>query len=278
MSELHEHGNINELPPWLQPIMNQFLAHLRTEERMLHINMVALKNFTILPDLLEVRQKLFAASDDVCQPTESEIATNRKDAEWIEKEIEKGYPLLHQHVVVSIWSALEIFCEDLSVFWLASIREAWEVEAVRKLKIQVAIFNNLDSTERARYVIHELQHELKTDLKEGLGRLEPLLDLFSLKPKVGNNLRRSIFELWQVRNNIVHCGSIVDDKLARSCPWLELKVGERLLVNHQMYAWHNLAVNRLFERILDKAVRAVGLPGCDCPGMDEIFDRPVVSD
>ncbi len=94
-----------------------------------------------------------------------------------EKESSLGFPTLHAHVVVSLWSIAENTVEDFMVEWVKYDSKFLERDTIPRAKISIA----------------------------------DLLDLI---------------ELCEIRNVIVHRGSVVDRKLLRACPWIGLKPGE----------------------------------------------------
>ena len=155
--------------------------------------------------------------------------------------------------------------------------EAWDAPEVAKLKIPIARYQQLDENERPRLVISELSRSLSTDLRKGVGKLKSILAVFGLAPVVGPNVRRALHELCQVRNVIVHCGGVADEKLIKECPWLESKVGENFQVDHPVFGWYYGAARRYAERVSSQAMIALGFDGCQCPGMDEVDARPDVA-
>ena len=66
-----------------------------------------------------------------------------------------------------------------------------------------------------------------------------LLDLnsyfkpFGLSGPVDDNVRRDLFELNQIRNAWVHRSGFADRRLVESCPWLNLKVGDAIRIDHK---------------------------------------------
>ena len=107
-----------------------------------------------------------------------------------------------------------------------------------------------------------------------MGRLEPLLEIIKFAPQIGPNVRRALHELFQVRNVIVHCGAIADRKLLSECPWVSWRLNETIKIKHSLYGWYYRATMRYYERMMNQALIAFGNKGCECPGMNEISERP----
>jgi hypothetical protein len=274
MSSSHDEHirNFENMHGWILPPLRQCIQRLRDEGRFLHLTMRGLYQLTHIPDPFTL---LLQSNDRVeTDHLESQIEAAKRDAELVEQETRNEYPMLHKHSVVSIWSALEILCEDLAAVWLQNRPDAWELNPVINLKVQIGAYHNLKPSQRAHYVVRELQRNLRTEFGTGIGRFEPLLSVFGLMPEVGPNLRRAIHELWQVRNNLVHSGGVADETLIESCPWLDFELGEIFAIPHVVYGWYYRASERFTQRVASRAVQMLGFEGCNCPGMDEIDPRP----
>jgi hypothetical protein len=240
--------------------------------------MRGLAQLTAIPKILSILSREDSDEPSHTQEEASEtygsLDSYKKDAAWVTKEAQNGFPLLHAHSVVGLWSAIEVYCEDLAIAWLKNVPEAWSSPEVAKLKIPLGIYQTLSDNERTRFVIKELSRLLNADLRKGVGKLKALLSVFNLAPAVGPNVQRAIHELYQVRNVIVHTGSRADQKLLDECPWLGYSLGDVVGVRHNVYIWYYHAARRYAERLLNQVFLGVGLPGCECPGMDEIGPRP----
>jgi hypothetical protein len=272
----NHNGELN-LPVWLGPPFQQFHRHFKNERRFLHLGMQGLSQVSHAPGLLEMAFKVLKEKPDHdAQQAEKTIEKAREDANWTKSEIDTGFPILHSHFVVALWSTVEVFCEDLAVAWLGNTPEAWKKEEISRLKIEVGTYHTMDDEERARYIIDCLSRSLGAPLKSGVTRLDDVLGVFGLTPSVGPNVRKALHELCQVRNAIVHSGGVADERLIRECPWLGLKTNDRLQIPHLISGWYGFAVDRYVERVLNQILVVLGYEGCKCPGMDEIPERPQV--
>jgi hypothetical protein len=275
-----EHPTI-DLPEWVKPPLRQCFARIRDESRFLHLSMKGLDHLTALPRLLEILHSVdLHAEEEAAEPASQadRLTTAKKDAEWIQREVKDGYPILHAHSVVALWSALEVLSEDLSACWLTNKPECWQYAPISKLRITLGEYEALPREERVRFVIRELARSLSVDLKTGIGRLEPLLGIFGLAPAVGPNLRRALHELSQIRNVIVHAGGRVDRRLLAECPWLPWRVDAPVIIDHTLYGWYYSGADCYAERVFNQALLSLGDRGCECPGLDEIAARPVAGE
>jgi hypothetical protein len=274
-TEHPEHINSADFPEWAWPPFRWSLNRIINESRFLHLSIQGLGH---IPNSVEVMEYLRETDTHnvMYANWEAKITMARDDAQWVNKEIEAGFPILHSHSMVALWSILEAFSEDLAVCWLLNKPELWKIPQISKIKIPIGDFETLSPNDRAKTAILELSRSLSVDFKTGAGKLNPVFDVFGLSPRIGENLRRALHELCQVRNNIVHCDGKADKKLLDECPWLEWKAGDRIKINHSIFGWYYQAANRYIERVLSQAMKAIGLEGCNCPGMDEISQRPEI--
>ncbi len=273
MSDHKEHIKVINLPKWAWPPFQHSLYSLLDENKFLHLSMSGLGQITKRPEIAAYFRDLdLPATRDT--DWDAEYNRAKEDAEWVENEIRNGFPILHSHFVVSIWGILEAFSEDMAVCWLVNNPEAWKLPQLSKVKVPIGKFEGLSPKDRARLVILEVSRSMSLDFKRGLGKLDPPLHIFALSPKVGNNVRRAIHELCQIRNAIVHCGSRADRQLLHECPWVQWKPESNIKVDHKLAIWYCEAAHCYIQRVLSNVLISQGLEGCNCPGMDNISDRP----
>jgi hypothetical protein len=274
MSEHKEHSKIDLLPKWVLPLFRERLKRLSDENRFLHLTMQGLGQITHRVETIEFLKEEELETDKE-RDWEADLERARKDVKWVNEEIQSGFSILHSHSTISLWIIVDAFCEDLAVCWLLNMPETWKIPELSKLKISLGDYEMLSAEERARHAISELSRSLSLDLKTGVGKFSPILKLFGLEPRIGDNLRRALHELCQVRNVIVHCDGKVDRKLISECPWVTWQIGERIKISHSIFYWYYIAAQRFLERLLDQVLKNFGMEGCNCPGMDEIHERPI---
>ena len=201
MTHNHPEFDPAAVPEWIRPPFFVCDRRLQKEGMYLHLTMRGLAHLQVLPRLLEVLHEVDADVDTQQGDTPApKLEAAKQDADWVVKEARTGFPILHTHAVVGIWSALEVLCADFAIAWLRNLPEAWNAPEVGKLKIPIAKYQQFDERERPRLVISELSRSLGTDLRKGVGKLKSILAVFGLAPAVGPNVRRALHELCQVRN------------------------------------------------------------------------------
>jgi hypothetical protein len=150
------------------------------------------------------------------------------EAAFVQQECVNGFPLLHAHTLVGCWGAFEAAMEDLSIELLLNEPTWRKGEAFSRLKIPLAVYESLEPDERMRLLIQELQRSQGGNRKRGTAPFEHALNQFQLSVDPG--IKQTIWEMLNVRNVIVHRGSVADRRLVDACPEMELKIGQLVIV------------------------------------------------
>jgi|GEM_PF-805423 len=231
---------------WEAPI-HQFLAYSEEVEILTHIHANGLNQLIARPKVLRI---LYDTIDN--DDSKAELAEADRNAAYAEAARDNGHTLLLGHSVMGLWSALEAAVEDLACAWIQLHSETLEAPGLAKVRIPLAEYMRLSPDERTSLLIAEIQRDLRTELAVGVTRFEKLMNAIGLGGQLTDELRKALFEMWQVRNVLSHRGGVCDRKFTEACPWIELKIGERLVVewhrfNYYLHATHAYSVI-LFNR------------------------------
>ena len=169
------------------------------------------------------------------------------------QEVESDFPLLHAHTVVAMWSTLETLIPNFAAAWLVEFPETLERSEFERVQVPVALLREQDDHLRMAAVISDLTERTASSLKPGVGQFQEVLKALGLGFGISDELRRDLFELSQVRNLIVHRLSVVDQKFARECPWLGLKIGDRLKITSEMYLRYHKAIMTYLTELINHA-------------------------
>src|SRR5882724_12080636 len=102
-----------ELPKYVKTPLWRFLDYSKDSMRLLHMSMQGISIFTTIPKAVRVLKDI---DDPGYTPEEREkrteefhqdLANAEAKAEFAGKELKEGFPLLHAHTLVGLWSALE---------------------------------------------------------------------------------------------------------------------------------------------------------------------------
>lgn len=208
-----------------------------------------------LVEALENLERVSGTDVDLAK-SERRIASARAEAEFAQRELDRGFPILHSHAVVALWGILEATIEDVVLEFLGADPASLTHPSIASIRIPLAEFEQLDRPDRLRFLLAEYTRSSKADLKLGVNRFETLLELVRLSGPVEEGLRRDFFEHHQVRNAIVHRAGLADRRLLTQCPWLGLTVGAPIVISHERYLQYRTAIARhLVELVIRMFVR-----------------------
>jgi hypothetical protein len=242
------------LADWAQAPFYRFLSFVTEDHVLLHLSISGILMLSKHDKLAEVLYETRDNQEDVEEA--AQLKESRRVAALARQEIERGFPLLHAHATVALWSALESLVEDIAVSWLANDPTTLQLDRVGRLKIPAADFELLAREDRLRHMAQLLKEDVKASLRLGSDQLDAVLDVLNLGGPVPEDTRKKLYELQQVRNVLVHRRSIVDRHLLSRCPWLTWQVGDTVIIttgalhdyDHaaQSYALH--LINRVRSR------------------------------
>ena len=249
---------------WAVEPFLRFQKYLEESGRILVLSMKGLGQIARMPPLAEALAYFEREEGAPDIPTEEErqrLEQVREDARFAEVEEEQGFPRLHAHAVVDVWSALEVLREDLVVAWLVNVPESLSNPEVAKIRLPISETEATEKEDRMRLVYRELERNLKTNERLGVNRIEVLLSVVGLPGKeIPEEVKRNIFEMQQIRNTIVHKGSIADKRLVEACPWLGLAPGAIIRVTHEDYGRYVRSVGDYVLGLINRARAQLGLP------------------
>jgi hypothetical protein len=179
---------------------------------------------------------------EITDKMKADLEEDKKLANFADGELKNGFPFLHAFATVAAWGTLEVTIEDLLVGILLNEPETLGMEELAKIRIPLAKFEELDKEERMRFILRELARAKTTAAGQGVTAFENLLQMFGLSGDVDDGVRKLLWEMNHVRNIIVHRDSYADLRLVQSCPWLNVKTGDRVLVDHERYGRYSDAI------------------------------------
>lgn len=192
---------------------------------------------------------------EVSADLKSDLERTSKIAEFAENELKNKLPFLHASMLIGAWGALEAGVEDMLVEISLNEHEALEKDEFKKIRVPLSKFEALDREERIRFLLEEVGRTQGGGAGNGVEAFEKLLCVFGLSGDIEGDVRKKLWEMNHVRNVIVHLDSRADARLVEACPWLGLRVGERVLIDYEKYGLYSDAV---FEYLKVLARRLAG--------------------
>lgn len=165
-----------------------------------------------------------------------------KVAEFSEGQRKKGSPYLYSLCAVRLWALTEALVDELVVHSLLTPSKCSDQTLLAKLKGPLIEFRAASPDEQAEFLSETLKQLVDAPLKQGAGKFEALLAPVGLSGEINDEIRRTLYELSQVRNIIVHKSGRADRRVVDACPWLDLKRGDSLHVTFKMFNCYRLSV------------------------------------
>jgi hypothetical protein len=206
------------------------------------------------PGLLEMFKT--DKGDPAWDADERRLVGAKKMARLAQEEIAKDFPLLHSHAVIGMWGALEAMVEDLAVSWLEHNPAALSVPAVSKIRVPFAEFQGMDQQDRLRFLVAELQRELRVDLKSGATKFELLLTTLGLGGPVDKRIRDVLYETQNLRNAFAHRGGVADRRFIANCPQFQYCIGDEIKVDTNYFS-HILNGLLMYDQTVLNRCRAI---------------------
>jgi hypothetical protein len=227
------------LPNWAKHPFQQFLAH---QKRVGHLVMLSQMGISMLPHRPLAIEVLARSENPEMRPDEGQLEEARNLAKLADEEMRGGFQLLYAQATISLWASLEYLFHDFFATWLQKVPAACSSEPVKSIKINLADYESMSPDERYSYLVDLLERDLKSPLRQGIARFESVLEVFGLGGAVDENLRKSLFELYHVRNVLAHRGGICDRRLKQACPWLPVTQGKAVVVTAQTFNEYMISV------------------------------------
>ncbi|MGY1776909.1 hypothetical protein ACI8AV_13715 [Geodermatophilus sp. SYSU D00804] len=207
-----------------------------------------------IKDLLSDQESKWTADDA------ARLERAERSAQLAESEIERGFPLLHNHSLMGLWGALEVMVEDVSANWLDVHPETMTSEHFPKIQVELNKFLALDPLEQKRHVVAELKSKKGTPLRTGAGQFEALLDAIGLDGPLDPDVRSVLRIAQGFRNVVAHKGGRVDARLISTCPDLGLELGRPIRISAAQMQSMVFAMVMYAEEVNRRQRAASGLP------------------
>lgn len=229
---------------WEQECFKRAFDFLHKTHEVLHLCMQGLDFVSKHPGIHEaLLATMDGESEERIRDEKRTLEACRKMAKSSQDEIDSGFATLHSQSIVALWGTLDALVEDLLTAWIRNEPKALQAREFQKIKVSVFEYEFFDEDQRAAFLVRELTRSLNADLKRGIGRFETLLAVVGLTGKIDKPFRRDLFELSQVRNILVHRAGIADEIFCSNCPWVGVKLGDAISMDHDVYIRYYKAVH-----------------------------------
>ncbi len=225
-------GNIDkEELKGLSAPLKMFIEEMETYHDIVNVSMSGLSVTQAMPKVVDVIAKVEGESEA--------IETSRKNVNRIAKlaknEIDNGFPFLHNQATLILYSQMEGTIKRFIIVFFGIDNILTRISQLSKIKISLAEYYNLSGVEQLEYLFQQYEKNVSIGMQYGVTRFEALLTPIGFGGEVDKDTRKGVFELSQIRNNLLHRGGIVDKHLLDSCPWLNFVIGDKVALNKNQY-------------------------------------------
>ena len=243
-----EKPNATRAPRWATSPFHALVDYLENLWNVLHLSLDGISMLRARPGAIEA----LAFGQDEDPETTSRLASAKRTADLAQREVDTNFPVLHSQFVVALWGTMESFLGTFAAQWILNRPEILNQDPWCSLKVRLGEYEQLDSEQKAQYVVELLQQSTGSPLKQGVNRFETVISILGISGKACEESdKQVIFELQQIRNVIVHKRSVADRRLCAACPWLGFAVGQQIQVTHGMCEkYHASVMSYVVELIL----------------------------
>lgn len=214
------------------------LKVLMEELKLLHdIVNVSIRGISVtqaLPNAMKVLADTERVADKKIDYEKSHAEAS-KIAEIAKNEIEKGFPFLYSQAALMLYAHLEGSIKRFIIEYFKNSKSILEIKEIAGLKMSFGEYHSLDEFERLDYLFSLYEKSVSIGMQYGVTRFESLLAPIGFNGNIDEKTRFSIFELSQIRNNLLHRGGVADKHLIKSCPHLKLSIGAKVVVTKTQY-------------------------------------------
>ena len=218
------------IPKWAKQPFDTFINDVEDLQSHYRLCVAGLYALRAIPGIVRTQ---INTPDPTDPENQRRLRNSQNTADAASRQIDTDFPQLRHWITVALWSHLESA--------IAACIDAWFVYKIpltdkmfEKLKISVSAWESKDNEEKSRWLLMELTRNVSSDLKPGVGRFESILHAIGLEGSVRDGLRRSVLELSEVRNLLVHRGGVIDERFADRCVTFKSMVGQRIHITEPM--------------------------------------------
>lgn len=246
----------SEVPDWALGAFRRLLDQTRRLGDLVSLSKSGISMIRDTPRAVEALAHFHGISESA--ETRKELEEAKQLAELAGREVSEGFPLLHSQAVLTLWALLEAGVRELLADLITNDPSKLENPEFDRLRIRLGEYQRLEPADRVMYVVETLERDLGAPLQSGVTRFERLLASVNLSGEIPELLRKEMFECSQVRNVIAHRAGVVDNRFADSCPWLQLKPGEKLHVSAAQLGMYLRAVHSYIILLICRVSEAFG--------------------
>jgi len=213
--------------------------------------------------------------------TEEELEHGRTRAATVQafadEQESKGFPYLYNLLAIRIWTILENLVDESAARRVRDPKIMMTLKGLEGLSVPLLQFLSAGEDARTEFIVDTIKQATKSRLKIGVGRFESLLEAVGLGGEVPDSIKRTILELSEIRNVLVHRDGVCDRRIVERCPWLTLNAGQQVAVSEEQFRLFRLLpgwyICEMHRRAGDVAADLVDLLNEAVQKLEEAFKK-----
>lgn len=258
---------MNKVPDYVVGPILQFVASCNATMQLLQLSLGGVSFYRNLPETILRSVENDKTPCTPAQEKERRLVAERNSedarplAEFAWRELLNGCTSFHSQTLVVLWGALEVAIDDCVVGLFLNEPSVLLTESIAKIRIPLAQFENLEKEDRMRLLLEEIKRTPMVGPRQAIDRFEGILGILNLSGPVNPDTKKTVWEDYNLRNVIVHRASVADRRLVTNCPWLGIKVGDRVIVHHQQLLGYKTALIEYADNVAGRLVARYGATG-----------------
>ena len=110
-------------PDWATKPFDRLLSRTETLTRLMYLSTKGISILRAIPKLVDVLAK--AKGEHGSKTHTARLEEAKKEAELAQREVDQGFPLLHNQAVILTWAFLEGTIKTFICEWIKNVPDVW---------------------------------------------------------------------------------------------------------------------------------------------------------
>lgn len=218
---------------WLVGPTSQCVEYLGNEivyaglvQRGVHI----LSSFDDIIQLAKAGANTEALGSDIINALDRLGADARQSQPLAQEVLDDNFKRLYRHSAVGMWSSLETMMEHLTLAAYQHFPDCKERIAKTHSNLSSAkwLRPSSDDIEKRPSIYERALRDLFPNI---MNCYQEILRPFDVDVNLSYDCERRLTEMSEVRNVVLHQGSVVDARFLQKCPWSTLATGDEYVIS-----------------------------------------------
>lgn len=235
------------------------LYRLENQQKLIYLTKKGINSIKNSLDLLVAMEDLQALHEER-KINQHFIDDAKHDAELAQAEIKNGFYLLYSQSIIILWSIIETSSRQLLADILGNNLDIKNIPEIQNLKIKLGEFDSLTLENKNYFIVECLESKYVGFQNRGVNKFENILNLFQIPYLEDSDFdsedKKTIIELQQTRNCLIHQSGKIDMQYINNCPWIKCSPGDVIEVTEDIYLRFYTASCKYLTYIMNRTSKA----------------------